>query len=125
MDVFEDINRILGDLEYGTYLLGEKARNELHHVMQEKANLYKDSQKGSREEEGLNLKDVEPKRISQQLDTQLALTLRFMDETPIIKRVSKMSLEEIEALSESERRKLRTDVLEAIENAKRKARVES
>lgn len=54
---------------------------------------------------------------------QLALTLKFMDETEVMQRTSKMSPEQIEALPEVERKKLASDVLEVIENAKRKAKV--
>ncbi len=71
----------------------------------------------------MSLKKDEIERISQQLDTQLALTLRFMDESPIMQKTSKMSPEEIEGLPESERAKLASDVLEVIENAKRKAKI--
>lgn len=45
MDVFEDINKILGDLEYRVYQLSEKARMDLHQVMEQKADLYKDLRK--------------------------------------------------------------------------------
>lgn len=68
------------------------------------------------------MKDSEVKKLSQQLDTQLALTLRFMDETAIFQRIHRMTAEEIEALPESERKELAGTVLDAIESAKRKAK---
>ena len=63
----------------------------------------------------------EAENIKQELDTSFALTLKFMDEEPVMQTTAKMSPEELEALSETERAELRARVLAAIQNAKEKA----
>lgn len=58
---------------------------------------------------------------ARKLDMQLSLTLKFMDQSPIIQRVTKMRPQEIEALPPEEREKLKNAVLYAINSAKEKA----
>jgi hypothetical protein len=69
------------------------------------------------------MKDSKVNQHLRKLDRQLVLTLKFMDETPIMQQISKMSPEAIEGLPESERKKLKSDVLDVVENAIRKAKM--
>jgi len=67
------------------------------------------------------MKKEELERIKHKQDMRFALTLKFMDESPIIQKVTKMKPCELEALSEAERKEIQSLVLNAIDVAKEKA----
>jgi len=64
----------------------------------------------------------EAKELKRQLDKELTVILKAMDDSPVIQKVTRMTVSEIEALPQDERRKLQSGVLKAINEAKRKAR---
>lgn len=59
--------------------------------------------------------------LKNRLDQELRLTLKAMDESPVIQKITIMTPAEIESLPEPERVALQSEVLQAIEDAKRKA----
>jgi len=67
------------------------------------------------------MRKEELEKIKRKQDMRLALTLKFMDQSPIIQRVTKMKPYELEALSDKERREIQSQVLRAINVAKEKA----
>jgi len=67
------------------------------------------------------MKKEEVERIKREQDIRFALTLKFMDDSLVIQRLMKMSLHELENLSEAERKELQSRVLRAINIAKEKA----
>jgi len=67
------------------------------------------------------MKKEELERVKRKQDIRFALTLKFMDESPIIQKVTKMKPYEFEALSEAERQEIQSLVLNAINVAKEKA----
>jgi len=67
----------------------------------------------------LNAEEV--RKLKLQLDKELTVILKAMDDSPVIQKITGMRVSEIEALPEDERRKLQSDVLKAINEAKRKA----
>jgi len=67
------------------------------------------------------MKKEEVERIKRKQDIRFALTLKFMDQSPIIQKVTKMKPYELEALSETERGEIQALVLNAINVATEKA----
>ena len=60
-------------------------------------------------------------QLKAQTDLQFTLTLRFMNENPIINNAEALSLQAIEELPMKDRRKLADDVTSAIEAAVKRA----
>jgi len=67
------------------------------------------------------MKKEQMEKIKREQDLRLALTLKLMDESPIIQKVTKMTPSELEALPEAERKEIQSLVLNAINAAKEKA----
>jgi len=67
------------------------------------------------------MKKEELERIKRKQDIRFALTLKFMDQSPIIQKVTKMTPYELETLSEAERKEIQSLVLNAINVAQEKA----
>lgn len=67
------------------------------------------------------MKKEEVEKIKREQDMRFALTLKFMNESPIIQEVTKMKPYQLEGLSKKRREEIQGLVLNAIEVAKEKA----